>query len=79
MSDYMPHISLFISAVFGVIAFFLKRELDNKDKAIIRLDERLNHLEDRIQDQEIAHEKLSGRIDTVIEILERVEKKLESL
>lgn len=79
MSDYMPHISLVISVVMGVIAFFLKRELDNKDKAIIRLDERINHLEDRLQAQEIAHEKLSGRIDTVIEILERVEKKLESL
>lgn len=79
MNDYMPHISLVISAVMGVIAFFLKRELDNKDKALIRLDERINHLEDRVQTQEISNEKLSGRIDTVIQILQRVEQKLESI
>ena len=77
--DYIPHLSLLISVVLSIIAFFIKRELDAKDKSLESLEERVHDIEVKVAAQDVAQEKLSGRIDTVIEILERLEKKLETL
>jgi flagellar motility protein MotE (MotC chaperone) len=75
--ELLPFITLGLTFVLGIISFFIKRELDNKDKEIARLDERLKVLEDRVNKQDVTVEKLNGRIDLVIELLERIEKKLE--
>ena len=79
MDNLLPYITLGITVVLGIISFFIKRELDSKDTTINKLEYRVGVLEDRVQKQEIHSEKMSGRIDLVIEILERVEKKLEEL
>lgn len=77
MDSFLPYITLGITVVLGIISFFIKRELDNKDKDIARLDERVRLLEERVNKQDVTVEKLNGRIDLVIELLERIEKKLE--
>lgn len=75
--ELLPFITLGLSVIIGIISFFIKRELDNKDKYIIRLDERVKLLEERVNKQDVHLEKLNGRISLVIELLERIEKKLE--
>ncbi len=75
--ELLPFITLGLTFVLGIISFFIKRELDNKDKDIARLDERVRLLEERVNKQDVTVEKLNGRIDLVIELLERIEKKLE--
>lgn len=79
MSDYMPFISMGLTIVVGIISFFIKRELDAKDRMINSLELRVKAVEDKTARQDVVQEKLNGRIDTVIEILERLEKKLENL
>lgn len=79
MSDYMPFISIGLTIIIGIISFFIKREMDAKDRAINSLELRVKALEEKTARQDVVLEKLSGRIDTVIEILERLENKLESL
>lgn len=79
MSEYLPIISIGLTVVIGIISFFIKRELDHKDKAITRLEERIHAVEQKVQTQEISIEKLSGKIDLVVQILERVEKRLEGM
>lgn len=79
MIEYLPYITFSLTFLLGIISFFLKRELDNKDKELIRLESKVDTLELRVRSTEVSGEKLNGRIDTVIEILERLEKKLENL
>lgn len=79
MIEYLPYITFSLTFLLGIISFFLKRELDNKDKEFIRLESKVDTLELRVRSTEVSGEKLNGRIDTVIEILERLEKKLENL
>ena len=79
MDNLLPYITLGITVVLGIISFFIKRELDSKDTTINKLEYRVGVLEDRVQKQEVSQEKLSGRIDTIIEILTRVEAKLEEI
>ena len=79
MDNLLPYITLGITIVLGIISFFIKRELDSKDTTINKLEYRVGVLEDRVQKQEVSQEKLSGRIDTIIEILTRVEAKLEEI
>lgn len=75
--DIIPFLTLGLTVVIGIISFFIKRELDLNDKEICRLDERVKLLEERVMKQELAIEKLNGKVELVIEILERVERKLE--
>lgn len=75
--ELLPFLTLGLTFVLGIISFFIKRELDNKDKDIARLELRIKVLEERANKQDVTVEKLNGRIDLVIELLERIEKKLE--
>jgi len=79
MDTILPYLTLGLTIVIGIISFFIKRELDTKDKSISKLENRVDLLEQRVHKQEIDQEKISGRIDTIIELLERMETKLDKL
>lgn len=77
MENLFNFIILGITSVLSLISFFINRELSLKDKEIARLDEKVSLLEERVNRQDVVSEKLQGRIDLVIQLLERIEKKLE--
>lgn len=71
MPSFLPH--LLLTCLIGIISYLVKRELDRNQDQLTELKSKQTALETRIQAMEIVNERLSGRIDTIIEILHRVE------
>jgi len=77
MLEYLlPLILLIIQIILGVISFFIKREMDCKDKQITALQDKMHKLSNKIQSQEIASEVISTKIDSILDMIEKIENKL---
>jgi hypothetical protein len=68
-----------LSVVSLLVGYLLRLALADRDKRITDLEANMRRLEDRLHEQELKHVELSGKLDTVIELLQRVESKLEKL
>lgn len=58
-----------ISVVIGIAGFLSNRLINNNDKKI-------EQLEQKIHDTQLTNERLAGKIDLVLQLLERVEQRL---
>lgn len=76
MIEYLPILVLVIQVILAVVSFFIKREMDCKDKQICALQDKMHKLSNKIQTQEINSEVISTKIDSILNAIEKIEKKL---
>lgn len=77
ITEYLPIVILITQIILGIIAYFIKREMDFKDKQITNLEERVHKLSNKIQAQEVSLEGISTKIDILLNVVEKLEDKLD--
>lgn len=65
-----------ISVVVGIVGFLLNRLINNNDKEVAELSKKVDNLEQKIHETQLVNERLAGKIDLVLQLLERVEERL---
>lgn len=65
-----------ITVILSLIGYLATRAISGNDKSIAAIEIRLNSVETKSHAQDIRHEKMSGQIDLVLELLERIETKI---
>lgn len=64
------------SIVISVMGYLFLRAISGNDKEILEIEKRVVRNEDKIHEHELNMLKMSGRIDTILELLERVEESI---
>lgn len=65
-----------ITGILSVVGYLATRAISGNDKSIASIEVRLTSVEAKSHAQDIKHEKMSGQIDLVLELLERIETKI---
>lgn len=59
-----------LTIIFGTIAFFQKRELSENREMMLKL-------QDKVQEQAIKNERVDGKIETITQIMIRIEREFD--